>query len=127
MRKWSWILGAMLSLSACEETMPPPKAAPIVIKMETPKVETPKIETPKIETPKVETPTAKVEEVDQTGDEEMKPMEAVDAARDALSSGELDRALKMAKVGVLKAPKRSAAWNTLGRVQLARGERKSAR
>ena len=129
MRKWSWILGAfsMLSFAGCEDATPPQQP---IVKMEAPKIETPKPEPPKVEPPKVEPPKQEavaVESVDQTGDEEMKPSEATAAARDALQKGQLDRALKMARIGTLKAPNRSSAWNTLGRVQLARGERKQAR
>jgi Flp pilus assembly protein TadD len=122
MRKWIWIVGA-LSISGCEEQTPPPKPAPIV-KLETPKLQV--APTPAPIEAKVATSVPKVEAVDQPGDEEKSPIEAITTARQALSSGQLDRALKLAKVGVLKAPERASAWNTLGRVQLQRGERKQA-
>jgi Flp pilus assembly protein TadD len=124
MRKWSWILGAFLAAAGCEDSQPKKIEAPIV-KMETPKVEAPKVEAPKVETPKVEAPKVAVEEDDI--DSEMKPQDMIDEAREALEGGKIDRALKLAKAAVQKAPKRSAAWNTLGRVQLARGERKDAK
>jgi tetratricopeptide (TPR) repeat protein len=57
---------------------------------------------------------------------EPSPNELVKQARDALTAGELDRALRLAKLAVVDAPGRSAAWNTLGRVQLRRGERDAA-
>jgi Flp pilus assembly protein TadD len=57
---------------------------------------------------------------------EPSPNELVKQARAALSAGELDRALRLAKLAVVDAPGRSAAWNTLGRVQLRRGERDAA-
>jgi Flp pilus assembly protein TadD len=125
MRKWSWVLGAFLAATGCEDSQPKQKEAPIV-KMEMPKIETPKIETPKVETPKVEEPKPEIaSEVSE--ESEITPGDAIDEAREQLGDGKLDEALKMAKIAVKKAPKRSAAWNTLGRVQLARGERKEAR
>jgi Flp pilus assembly protein TadD len=59
-------------------------------------------------------------------DVEPSPNELVKDARAALAVGELDRALRLAKLAVVEAPGRSAAWNTLGRVQLRRGERAAA-
>jgi tetratricopeptide (TPR) repeat protein len=55
-----------------------------------------------------------------------KPVEALEGARRMLEAGEHDKALKLAKVAVLKTPKRSAAWNTLGRAQLRMGKRSDA-
>jgi Flp pilus assembly protein TadD len=127
MRKWSWILGAFLAAAGCEDSQPKQKTAPIV-KMETPKA--PAIEPIKIEEKKVEPPVeAKIEtktDVEED-DSDMSPGDAIDEARQAMADGKLDRALKVAKLATEKAPKRSAAWNTLGRVQLARGERKDAK
>jgi Flp pilus assembly protein TadD len=126
MRKWSWILGAFLAAAGCEDSQPKQKVAPIV-KMEMPKP-APAIEPIKIEEKKIEKVEPKVEEVAvEEDDSELSPGDTIDEARQALSDGKLDRALKMSKLGVQKAPKRSAAWNTLGRVQLARGERKDAK
>jgi Flp pilus assembly protein TadD len=53
---------------------------------------------------------------------EPSPSELVKLARAALDDSDLDRAFSLAKQAVLEAPARSAAWNTLGRVQLRRGE-----
>jgi Flp pilus assembly protein TadD len=123
MRKWSWILGAFLAAAGCEDSQPKQKEAPIV-KMEMPKIEAPKIETPKV----VEAPKPIEAQVEEgSDDEDMTTGDAIDEARDSLGEGKLDRALQVARIAVKKAPKRSAAWNTLGRVQLARGERREAR
>ncbi len=128
MRKWSWVMGAFLAAAGCEDSQPKQKEAPIV-KMEMPHVE--KSEPVKIAEPaRPETkPETKSEVAVEEGedDTEMTPGDAIDEAREALGGGKLDRALKVAQIAVKKAPKRSAAWNTLGRVQLARGERKDAK
>jgi Flp pilus assembly protein TadD len=124
MRKWSWVLGAFLAAAGCEDSQPRQREAPIV-KMELPRIEAPKVIEPATPEVKVAPPVAAVEE--GRDDEELKPGEAIDEARQAMGEGQLDRSLKRARVAVTKAPGRSAAWNTLGRVQLARGERKDAR
>ena len=60
MRKWSWVLGAFLTVAGCEDSQPKQKEAPIV-KMEMPPpikmVETPKIEPIKVEETKPESPS----------------------------------------------------------------------
>jgi predicted negative regulator of RcsB-dependent stress response len=48
------------------------------------------------------------------------------AARKLLEDGNNGKALKLAKLAVAKTPKRSSAWNTLGRAQLQMGRRKDA-
>ncbi len=55
--------------------------------------------------------------------EERPPRALITAARDALSTGELDRALRLAKAAVQRAPSSASAWNTLGRVQRKAGQR----
>jgi tetratricopeptide (TPR) repeat protein len=56
-----------------------------------------------------------------------KPLAGLEGARKLLADGsDLDKALELAKEAVTKSPKRSAAWNTLGRVQLQMGKRKEA-
>jgi tetratricopeptide (TPR) repeat protein len=52
--------------------------------------------------------------------------ELLSRTREALSGGDTDRALKLAARTVKKAPKRSSAWNLLGRAQLQAGKRKLA-
>jgi tetratricopeptide (TPR) repeat protein len=81
--------------------------------------------TPPTEQPIAKTETAEPEGIDEEIDD-AKPADVLAAARKALEEGKLDKALALAKVGVDKMPKRSSAWNTLGRVQLQMGKRKSA-
>jgi Flp pilus assembly protein TadD len=125
---------ALTTMVACEEAEPPKTTTqPVAV---TPPQPQPKPEIkpeikiePKPEiavTAKVEVPRAPKPPAVES-DEKLTPSEAMAGARDAMSSGELDRALRLAKLAVAKMPKRSASWNTLGRVQLARGERKDAR
>lgn len=120
-------VAAVAGMIGCEEIdQPKPQPKPVVSMP----VTQPKVEPVKPVEP-VTQPVAKVEPppsvVDQVADEDgMKPSELIEGARQALSSGESDRALRMATLATKKAPKRSAAWNTLGRVQLQRGVRKDA-
>jgi Flp pilus assembly protein TadD len=71
---------------------------------------------PVVATVETAPPSAVEEQVDPS------PNELVKQARAALDDGDLDRAFALAKQAVLATPSRSAAWNTLGRVQLRRGE-----
>jgi Flp pilus assembly protein TadD len=120
---------AVAGMIGCEEVdQPKPQPKPVVSMPVGQNVATPKVEAPPV---KKEEPIAKIEppptEVDQVVDEDgMKPSELVEGARQALSSGESDRAFRLATLATKKAPKRSAAWNTLGRVELQRGQRKDA-
>jgi Flp pilus assembly protein TadD len=59
-------------------------------------------------------------------DEAPGPIDALSGARKRLEEGDTEGALELAKVAVLHTPKRSGAWNTLGRVQLRMGKRKDA-
>jgi tetratricopeptide (TPR) repeat protein len=61
-----------------------------------------------------------------TDDDSRRPGDLVGAARAAMTGGQLDRALALAERAVAQAPARAAGWNTLGRVQLAKGRRKAA-
>jgi Tfp pilus assembly protein PilF len=63
---------------------------------------------------------------DDDDDQEIAPSEALAGARKLLADGNGERALKFAKVAVLRTPKRSNAWNVLGRAQLVVGKRKDA-
>lgn len=132
MRNYKFIVRAFLGaaaistlVAACEDEQPLKKPTPIAtpapskpeVRVETP-APTPEVKvaaTPKVETPKIE---------DDSDDESVN--ELLGKSRDAINSGELNRALKLARVATKKAPNRSAAFNTLGRVQLKRGERKDA-
>lgn len=59
-------------------------------------------------------------------DDEVGPEGALTGARKKLADGDVEGAFKLAKIAVLHTPKRSGAWNTLGRVQLQMGKRKDA-
>lgn len=63
---------------------------------------------------------------DDDDDQNIEPSEALAGARKLLAAGNGERALRMAKVAVLRTPRRSSAWNVLGRAQLVTGKRKDA-
>jgi tetratricopeptide (TPR) repeat protein len=63
---------------------------------------------------------------DDDDGEKVEPSEALAGARKLLAVGNGEGALRLAKVAVLRTPKRSSAWNTLGRAQLVLGKRKDA-
>ncbi len=88
--------------------MPVPPPAPIVVKPVAP--------------PTVAATDKGAPDKDDSGE----PEDLVSAARAALGKGELDRALKLARLATKRNAQRSSAWNTLGRVQLKRGLRKEA-
>ena len=62
----------------------------------------------------------------ENDDDGPRPADALAAAREMLDDKEYDKALKLANIAVKRMPKRSGAWNTLGRVQLQMGKRKDA-
>jgi len=122
-------VAAISTLCACEEVDPPaPRQKPVVtsVQPQPRPVETPQVApapTP-VATP-IDKEIAKEDPIvdeDETG----KPAEVIAAARKALDKGSLDRALQLATRATVQAPARSAAWNTLGRVQLQMGKRKLA-
>ena len=59
-------------------------------------------------------------------DVSLKPGDTLGAARKLLDDNKPEQAFKMAKAAVTRMPKRSAAWNTLGRTQLRLGQRGDA-
>lgn len=63
---------------------------------------------------------------DDDDDDEIEPAEALAGARKLLGARNGEGALRLAKVAVLRTPKRSGAWNVLGRAQLMTGKRKDA-
>jgi Flp pilus assembly protein TadD len=120
---------AITTLVACEEETPPvhtatPPTTSAPARPE-PRAEAPRPLPPP--TPIVVAPSApsKVAQAD-VDSEDGQPDDLVAAARAALGKGELDRALKLARLATRRGPQRSSAWNTLGRVQLKRGARKEA-
>jgi len=137
MRNYKFIVRAFLGaaalstlVAACEEEEAPKKIPVTTTQVPSkpePRVEAPKPE-PKIETPKID---AKIEsksesKIESATSDDGSVDELLGKARDAINAGELNRALKLARLATKKAPNRSATFNTLGRVQLKRGERKDA-
>jgi Flp pilus assembly protein TadD len=131
---------AVSGLVACEEADPPAKQPPVVAKAQVaPPVPMPapmQPPTPSESTPAKAPPhsgevtaaakaVAKIES-DEVDVDDDKPTVLVEQARQALATGDLERAHKLAGQAVKKLPNRWSAWNVLGRVQLARGERKEA-
>jgi Flp pilus assembly protein TadD len=131
MRNFKFVIRAFLgaaalsTVAACED-QDVPRQQRTTVSTPAPKAEAkPEVRVevvPPLETAKVE--PKKVEEVDPADD--AKADEFIGSARKAMDAGELNRALKLARLATKKAPNRSGAWNTLGRVQLKRGERKDA-
>lgn len=120
------------SLVACEDqpsptlkARPPVTAAPPITQAPEPVAPTPP---PAPEPAKTETLTVKPEETKPVVGNPVddKPIGALAGARKLLEDGELDKGLELAQLAVRQTPKRSAAWNTLGRVQLRMGHRKDA-
>ncbi len=126
------IAGAMLMIG-CEEEVPPPRR--VALSQVQKLVEPTKVESPTVNVPKVE-PSKVVAAVEMDGGtpslskaDDASPQstdELLSEARDSIRSGDFDRALRLAEKSVKRSPNRSAAWNTLGRVQLQRGRRQSA-
>ena len=120
------------TLAACEDTPPPPsKARPSVTeapptsgaKPTPPAPPAPVVPAPS--TP-VATPEVKPEPIVVEAEDDTKNVDALTAARKKLDAGDVDKALELAQLAVRATPKRSAAWNVLGRAQLRAGKRKSA-
>ena len=133
MRNLSTILkslsfGLAVAVVGCEENTPPqpPKVSVTEVKLVDPPapVTPPVVAEAKLADALPPAPT--VNDAPDVDPDDLTPSEAIDYARKALGKGDLDEALVFAQVAVDKSPKRSAAWNTLGRVQLQRGERKRA-
>ena len=116
------------SLAACNDLSSSPKKTtptPPVATTEPPKpTEAPApVETPP---PTVATETAKPPVTVENDDDGPHPPDALASARKLLDDKQYDKALKLAGIAVKKSPKRSGAWNTLGRVQLQMGKRQEA-
>ena len=122
------------SIAACNDLASSGKQKPVVTTTEAPKpieapapTETPPpvAPTPPVN-PTVATETAKPPVTVENDDDGPRPVDALAAAREMLDEKSYDKALKLASIAVKKMPKRSGAWNTLGRVQLQMGNRKDA-
>jgi tetratricopeptide (TPR) repeat protein len=137
MRNWKFIIrgfaiaSAITTFTACEDSQPPRRPSTVTAPVTTPAPEVkPEIKAesrptpPPVATVKPETKPVAVN--DNTDEDDDSPADLVKSAREALDQGEIDRALRLAKLAAKKQPKRAAAWNTLGRAQLKKGERKNA-
>ncbi len=134
MRNFQLVIRAFLGaaaistlVAACEDEQPPKKIVAVTTPAPAPSKPEVRVETP---TPKPPIEVAKKPEPAKLDDSSTSDDGSVDEllgkARDAMSSGELGRALKLARLATKKAPNRSAAFNTLGRAQLKAGARKDA-
>jgi Tfp pilus assembly protein PilF len=122
-------------LAACDDLTPPPHKVTTPIAAEPPRpseLPPPVATTTPTPTPvpttdtgvKSQPVTAKGEDDDD--DQKIEPSEALAGARKLLAVGNGEGALRLAKVAVLRTPKRASAWNVLGRAQLVLGKRKDA-
>ena len=144
MRTQSMILKALAllalgtNLTACDDTpkeAPKPQATPSTVadRLKAPEIPVPPppvratLPAPAI-TPEVkkDEPMPIAKGGDSDDDEIPSLTDLLSRTRNALAAGETDRALKLAGLAVQKAPKRSSAWNLLGRAQLQAGKRKLA-
>jgi len=126
------ILSIAAGLAACDDLTPSPRkvAPPIAAEPARPSEPPPPVATTPTPTPatdeqpKPQPTVAKSDDDDD--DQKIEPSEALAGARKLLAAGNGEGALRMAKVAVLRTPKRSIAWNVLGRAQLILGQRKDA-
>ena len=130
----SLALTVAAGLAACNDLEPSPHKVATPIAAEPPQPSALPVPLPVAPTP---TPTPAISEQspsqptaakddDDDDEQELEPSEALAGARKFLAAGNGERALRMAKVAVLRTPKRSGAWNVLGRAQLVLGKRKEA-
>jgi tetratricopeptide (TPR) repeat protein len=121
-------------LAACDDLPAPPHKVATPIAAEPPRpselpAPPPVTTTPPTsaigDKPKPQEPTVAKSD-DGSDDEDIEPSEALTGARKMLAAGNGESALRFAKVAVLRTPKRSSAWNVLGRAQLVLGKRKDA-
>ena len=126
------VVAAAASLAACNDIAPNgPKQKPVVTTTEPPKAieKTPPTEAPPstpLTPPTVATETTKQPMAVENDDDGPHPPDTLVAARKLLDDKQYDKALKLANIAIKRMPKRSGAWNTLGRVQLQMGKRKDA-
>jgi predicted negative regulator of RcsB-dependent stress response len=127
MLRLSLALALAGTLAACEDVPPPaPRARPPVSEAP-PAPPPPAMPPPPVAPPPapVATPDVKPEATAKT-EEDPKREGTLTATRKLLDEGEIDKALALAQLAVREMPKRSAAWNALGRAQLRGGKRKDA-
>ena len=118
------------SIAACNDLSPSPKKTTTtttttpVVTTEAPKpIAAP---APAEAPPAVATETVKPPVTVENDDDGPHPPDTLATARKLLDEKQYDKALKLATIAVKKSPKRSGAWNTLGRVQLQMGKRSDA-
>jgi Flp pilus assembly protein TadD len=128
--KLSMVLTLAAGLTACDDLPQPPHqvTTPIAAEPSRPSEPPPPVATPTPaptadDQPKPQTTVAKGDDDD---DETIEPSQALAGARKLLGDGNGEGALRLAKMAVLRTPKRSGAWNVLGRAQLVLGKRKDA-
>src|SRR5512146_146363 len=135
MRNFKPVLHAFLGaaaiatlVAACEDEHPPKQIATVATPAPASSKPEARVETPAPPKPTVEvakkTEAPKSEPAATSDDGSVDELLA--RARDAINKGELDHALKLARLATKKAPAKSAAFNTLGRAQLKAGARKDA-
>jgi tetratricopeptide (TPR) repeat protein len=119
-------------IAGCNDLPPEPQKVALPIAAETPRPsEAPPPMAPTPPTSAIDDqsklhPTTAVKDDDDDDDQQIEPSEALAGARKLLAAGKGEGALRLAKVAVLRTPKRSNAWNVLGRAQLVVGKRKDA-
>jgi Flp pilus assembly protein TadD len=113
-------IGATTALLGCEEIDPPKPVAPPVVRAAVNE----NVKPDASEDANVDASVNASVNVDANEPDSVDGI--LSATRKALADHELDRADRLARLAVRKAPKRSAAWNLLGRSQLSRGQRKEA-
>jgi hypothetical protein len=115
------------TIAACED-VPTPAPKPRSAVLETaPATQTPPTPVqPTVAPPPVQGTAPEPKAASVAVVEDDKPVDALTAARKLLDEGEVGKALEVAKLAVRDQPKRSAAWNVLGRAQLRSGKRKDA-
>ena len=128
----SMALTVAASLAGCNDLPPEPHKVVTPIAAEPPRpsevpvaTPTPTPSSPIDDHPKLH-PTTAVKDDDADDDPTIEPSEALAGARKLLAAGKGEGALRLAKVAVLRTPKRSGAWNVLGRAQLVLGKRNDA-
>jgi Tfp pilus assembly protein PilF len=132
----SMALTVAASLAGCNDLPPEPHKAVTPIAAEPPRPPEAQVATPTptpTPTPIRATdderklhPTTVVKDDDADDDQTIEPSEALAGARKLLAAGKGEGALRLAKIAALRSPKRSSAWNVLGRAQLVLGKRKEA-
>ena len=118
------------SLAACNDIAPSTKKTTTSSPVVTTEAPKPVEAAPPAETPPAP-PTVATEQVKppttvENDDDGPHPVDALAAARKLLDDKQYDKALTLANIACKRMPKRSGAWNTLGRVQLQMGKRKDA-